>query len=219
MSIDLSSEVTAIATVVLAAFAFITAILASLAFWKQLREVHDQAQMLKVESEELAEQRKLNAEQAKVLELQAADLRESLEERKREADEQHRAQAARVFIGASRDSAYHVTAVVNLSDLPAYDAQIWYSSNPDSPYTVGTVLPGERAHAERARQFRYPRKAIEAAVLTFRDAAGVRWVRTPDGTLSEQSHDAAQESVLAALGTPIPEQIGHEDQERPDIPG
>src|SRR6516225_2449889 len=93
MSSDLSAEVTAIATAVLAAFAFVTAILAGLAFWKQSREVRDQAKMLNLESEELAEQRKLNAEQAKVFELQASDLRESLEERRREAAERHQAQA------------------------------------------------------------------------------------------------------------------------------
>src|SRR5215467_4190988 len=102
MSSDLSAEVTAIATAVLAAFAFATAILAGLAFWKQSREVHDQAEMLKLESEQLTEQRKLNAEQAKVLELQASELRESLEERKREAAERYRAQAVQVFIGATR---------------------------------------------------------------------------------------------------------------------
>ena len=77
MSSDLSAEITAIAAAVLAAFAFITAILAGLAFWKQLRGVRGQARMLRIEFERLAEQRNLNAEQAKVLELQASELRES----------------------------------------------------------------------------------------------------------------------------------------------
>jgi len=63
MSVDLSGEITAIATVVLAVFAIVTAVFAILAFRKQSREVSDQASMLKVQSGQLAEQRKINAEQ------------------------------------------------------------------------------------------------------------------------------------------------------------
>jgi hypothetical protein len=46
-------------------------------------------------------------------------------------------------------------------------------------------------------------KAREHAILTFGDAAGVRWIRMPDGTLDEQKHPAARESVFAALGLPL----------------
>ena len=94
MSVDLSGEITAIAIAVLALFAFITAYYARKAFLKQSKELSDQASMLEVQSE----QRKVNAEQIRVRGLQAAELRESLAERKREADERRRAQAARVFI-------------------------------------------------------------------------------------------------------------------------
>ena len=223
MSSDLSAEVTAIATAVLATFAFITAILAGLAYRKQSREVHDQGEMLKLESEELAEQRKLNAEQAKVLELQASDLRESLEERKREAAERYRAQAAQVFIGAEMVDPHRGfwPVVVNGSEFPAYDVQVWgfsaeYSVLSD-PHDLATVLPGDRATVERGGGS--AQEAIQRVVLTFRDAAGVCWVRMPDGTLSEQTRDTAQKSVLAALGALLPEQFGHKDQEQPDIPG
>src|SRR5690242_1084109 len=50
MSIDLSTEVSAVGTVVLALFAVVTAIVAGLAFSKQSQEVHDQAGMLKIQS-------------------------------------------------------------------------------------------------------------------------------------------------------------------------
>ena len=94
MSLDLSGEITAIATAVLAAFAIVTGIYAVRAFRKQSQEVSDQASMLQIQSEQLAEQRKVNEEQIRVLALQAAELRESLDERKREAVERRNAQAA-----------------------------------------------------------------------------------------------------------------------------
>jgi hypothetical protein len=87
---------------VLATFAIATAIVATLAFWKQSREVRDMAEMLKVQSERLADQRRINEEHAKVLELQAGELRESLAERQRETEQRHRAQASCVFITQAR---------------------------------------------------------------------------------------------------------------------
>jgi hypothetical protein len=78
MSVDLSGEITAIATALLAIFAILTTIYAVRAFRKQSQEVTDQASMLQVQSEQLAEQRKINAEQTKVLALQASELGESL---------------------------------------------------------------------------------------------------------------------------------------------
>jgi cbb3-type cytochrome oxidase subunit 3 len=80
MSVDLSGEITAIATAVLAVFAIVAAAFAILAFRKQYKEVSDQASMLRVQSEQLAEQRKVNAGQIRVLALQATELRESLED-------------------------------------------------------------------------------------------------------------------------------------------
>ena len=50
MSVDLSGEITAIATAVLAFFAIVTAIYAIRAFCKQSQEVRDQAEMLMVQS-------------------------------------------------------------------------------------------------------------------------------------------------------------------------
>ena len=72
----LATQLTAAATAVLAVFAIATAWYARKAFLKQSKEVSDQASMLKIQSEQLAEQRRINA-------LQAQDLEESLIERTR----------------------------------------------------------------------------------------------------------------------------------------
>jgi cbb3-type cytochrome oxidase subunit 3 len=126
MSVDLSGEITAIATAVLAVFAIVTAAFAVLAFRKQSKEVSDQALMLELQSEQLAEQRKVNAEQIRVLGLQAAELRESLAERKREAAERRRAQASRIFISAepSPEGSVPIDSflvhIVNTSQQPIY---------------------------------------------------------------------------------------------------
>jgi hypothetical protein len=95
---DIPTWITAIATVGLLAGAIITAIYAIRAFRAQAKEISDQADMLQVQSDQFVEQRRINEKQTEVLDLQAAELRESTEERKREREARHRAQAARVFI-------------------------------------------------------------------------------------------------------------------------
>jgi hypothetical protein len=72
--------ITAIATAGLLAGAYFTARYARKAFLGQ--------------EEQLAEQRGINEKQTEVLDVQAAELRESTEERKREREARHRAQAA-----------------------------------------------------------------------------------------------------------------------------
>src|SRR5690348_2788746 len=76
MSGDFFTEITAIATAVLAAFAIVTAFFAFLAWLGQRKEIEDQAAMLRVQADQLGEQRTINA-------LQAKDLQESLKERER----------------------------------------------------------------------------------------------------------------------------------------
>ena len=204
MSSDLSAELTAIATAVLAVFAIVTAFYARQAFRKQSQEVSDQASMLQVQSEQLAEQRKVNAEQMQVLALQAAELHESLGERKREAEQRRSAQAARVFMSQKIGIVFRQedddepeyfdvsVTVVNTSDRPVYDTALhWHrgSESFDDLFVgepLGTIMPGE----ERSSWRHFPpdtNMAISGAVLTFRDAAGARWMHRPDGTLTEQS--------------------------------
>jgi hypothetical protein len=83
-------------TIVLAAFAIVTAWYARKAFLKQSKEVSDQAEMLDLQRRQLAEQEKTTARQAEVLGLQAKELQGSLEEREREAEQRRRGQAAQV---------------------------------------------------------------------------------------------------------------------------
>lgn len=211
---DIPTWITAIATVGLLAGAFVTAIYAIRAFSTQSQEVKDQAGMLQIQSEQLAEQRRINAQQIKVLDLQARELRESLDERKQEAEQRKSAQAARVFISQKDQPASskawakmwqegdskptypepdHILAsavAVNASDSPIYDAELrWHrgsaSHGDPNPELLGTIMPG--SEAESTRDFPLDTNmAVSGAVLRFRDAAGVRWIRRPDGGLVEQ---------------------------------
>jgi hypothetical protein len=210
MSADVSGEITAIATAVLAAFAIVTAIFAILAFRKQSQEVIDQASMLKVQSERLDEQRKVNAEQVKVLALQAEELRESVgAERKRAAEVRRRAQATRVSlkempfetVPGDGSTGYHAALgtvsspavrvdVKNSSDQPIYGAELrWHRGSEGygepNPQPLGTLMPGEDAKAIRGFS-PGTNLAASGAVLRFRDAAGATWIRRPDGGLVEQ---------------------------------
>jgi hypothetical protein len=138
MSSDLSGEITAIATAVLAAFAIVTAIFAFLAFRKQSDSVADgremigqQKDMLQVQSDRLEtyryqvdEQHQTYAAWVKTLELQASELRESLDERKREAEERRSAQAARVFVSQA-DGVFVANDPSEMSEMLNEDEDSW----------------------------------------------------------------------------------------------
>ena len=208
MSLLGATILTAIATLALAVFAFTTAIFALLAWLGQRREIGDQATMLELQRTQLADQQATNAEQAKVLRLQAVELQESLDERKRQAEREHSYQARLVFLTgdpfrgrASGQTAGgirgigtrppSVTATAhNTSDQPVYDAEFrWHLGSAGhgepNPEPIGTILPGA-AHTS-TRDFP-PGTSLQAsgAVLRFRDAAGTVWIRRPDGGLAEQ---------------------------------
>ncbi len=195
MSLNLSGEITAIATAVLAVFAIITAVYAVRAFRKQSQEVSDQANLLKVQSDQLAEQRNINARQTDVLELQVAELRESLDERKREAGLRYRDQASRVFIAETHQlstaNVPSVTAFIkNTSDQPIYRLELrWHCGSAGygepNPEPLGDLMPG--VETNRTRDFPPGTNiAVSGAVVIFRDGAGVTWIRRPDGGLTEQ---------------------------------
>lgn len=210
MSEIFAGQLTAVANAVLAAFAIITAVLAGLAFRKQSREVSDQAEMLNLQRRQLEDQREATAEQAGVLKLQAAELRESLAERTRQAEQMHRSQAARVFLTedpfkgrSDRSMATYgefigvgprlpsVTATAhNTSDQPIYDAELYWHAGPaghggPNPEPLGTLLPGA-THASTRDFPPGTNLEVSGAVLRFRDAAGTKWTRRPDGYLGEQ---------------------------------
>jgi hypothetical protein len=161
MSEIFSVQLTAVFTAILGAGAIVTAVLAALAFRKQSQEVG------------------LLLEQNSFF----------LEQNKRDTDERRRAQAARVFLGAPPDEGNHVSPYVrNASDFPVYGVRIRYyeSGKLSDPEKLGTVMPGDFAAAKR--QFPTTGKALEHTILTFRDAAGLRWVRMPDGEFWESSY-------------------------------
>ena len=192
MSLIFATQLTAVATAVLAAFAIVTAFYARQAFRKQSQEVSDQAS---------------------VLALQAAELRESLAERKREAVERRNAQASQVHIALkvvakSREGGPEIEAtIVNASERqqPVYDVKLYWHLGPDScgapnPELLGTLLTSR----DESRRREFPRGADPAAcgaALSFRDAFGVNWVKTPDGGAMHADSDLLPDFAKALSGT------------------
>jgi hypothetical protein len=176
----------------------------------QREQLAAQAAANDIQIDASGQQAEAYARQAEVLELQAAELRESLAGRTRQAEQLRRAQAARVFLtedpfkgrGGRGMAAYgesigvdprppSVTATAhNTSDQPIYDAELYWrrgsaGHGDPNPEPVGTLLPG--ATHKSTRDFP-PGTNLEVsgAVLHFRDAAGTKWTRRPDGYLGEQ---------------------------------
>jgi len=191
MSVAVPTWIAAIAAVILAAGAVITAIFAIRVFDRQAQQLRDQE--------------KVNAKLAEVLPLQAEELRDSLRARKR-------AQAAQIFIEVDRiPPASAVTAepgqdeparpspwrlvarVHNTSSQPIYDLHvIWQRGmvRMGKPDRAARLMPGGDASFERLE----PQEAslpvdpgMLGAFLAFRDAAGVRWAVREDGTLTDTS--------------------------------
>ena len=135
---------------------------------------------------------------------QAAEVAILAEQNDRDIAERRQAQAARVYIFVEdvRPRYAHPYAR-NGSDFPVYDAQFWQAdlgglSDPDD---AGMIPPGGGAVCGTPVSYL---DALANTVLTFRDAAGARWIRMPDGTIKEQERGTARESILAALGEPPP---------------
>jgi hypothetical protein len=130
----------------------------------------------------------------------------SLEQNQRDNDVRRRAQASRVFIAAPRDEGRQAIAHArNTSALPVYSVRIRYgtpSGGMTEPEYLATIMPGESAPA--GRLFDEPDEALRLAVLTFRDAAGIEWIRTPDGELWEPSpmREDPRELAEFKLSTP-----------------
>ena len=93
---------------------------------------------------------------------------------------------ASVYIGLPiREVRMVQPSAQNASNFPVYDAQFWYSGDPGSlsgPDDLGTIMPGPAGL--NGRQMRYD-QAVEHAILTFRDAEGVRWRH--GGDIEEQT--------------------------------
>ena len=201
----------AIATLGLLIGAIVTVYYAKKAFGEQARSVAKQSDQLNVQRQQMRLQLAANARQARVLDLQASELRESLARLEREAAERRRAQASQVlfwderlpadpaitsaigYAGAAEaiDGGQHrpvaVAHVKNNSPLPVSRLEFrWHLGivRIGQPDQLSQLLPGAEEQSTRPvdpgdGELRYE------AVLTFRDAAGVTWRRTPDGSLEE----------------------------------
>lgn len=156
---------------------------------------------MELQREQLAAQTVANDIQADATARQVAEFA-------RQAEQARRAQAARVFLtqdafkgrGDRSRAAYgesigigpkspSITATAhNTSDQPIYDAELyWHQGSMVYPTSVpvGTLLPGVTFDSKRD----FPRDTkleVTGAVLRFRDAAGAKWTRRPDGHLEEQ---------------------------------
>jgi hypothetical protein len=189
MSQLVAIQVTAVATAVLAVGAAFTVVFAFLAWRKQSAEVNTLQQQVASEQSVTA----------------------------REAEDRHRAQAAHVFVWQERrlvapsdeDPSAGVGArffayVRNASDQPAYDVCITWrvaKLKPDvrGPRTV--LLPGDQMPSEKLLTPDWPaaRFGDVRAEATFRDAAGARWLRRPDGELVEQRDSELVEQEAGPL--------------------
>jgi hypothetical protein len=219
--------ITAVATAVLAVFAIVTAWYARKAFLKQSQEVRaieeqvsdqknltgQQAELIQIQSgqlealrEQLEDQRQANARQAEVFDLQASELRESLEERKQDADERKRAQAEEVTAWFALTSGKTFAAIIrNASELPVLDvrtffhyvAEKWQAGDWDPQMLGGPVERIRVLPPHQDRQVAIPENIWSQMTevsdnnyvvsIEFTDAAGNRWERDPRGALNPRS--------------------------------
>jgi hypothetical protein len=209
-------------TIVLAVFAIVTAWYARKAFLKQSKEVGDQAEMLDLQRTQLAEQEKTSAKQTVVLELQAADLRKSLEEREREAAARQRVQAEGVTVWLTTDrhpvggTPLQAAVLSNQSIQPIYDVQAylhymeegrlgteWTPAMGGASQIFKIVTPHSDLHvilpqdaSPRPEEDEYDGNAYAASII-FTDAAGNRWERDPRRVLNPAPPDAAYKVTRA----------------------
>lgn len=208
-----SEQLSAVTSAALAVLALFTVVFALLAFMKQAKEVRDQAAILELQRKQLEVQREDSTKQARVLELQADDLGESLKEREREAEDRRRNQAMAVtaWLKQSEDTMFGnlLGAVVsNQSGQPIYDVQAylyymeeyrlgaeWASTTGGASQVIKVVMPHTELHVILPREVSpYPEEdsgRIYRPSVMFTDASGNRWERNPRGVLSSVQPDAA----------------------------
>jgi membrane protein implicated in regulation of membrane protease activity len=205
--------IAAVGTGVLAIFAIVTALYAIRAFRKQSQEVSDQAEMLQVQSDRLEvyrgqvdEQREMNAKYREALDLQASEIRASLDQRERAGEEERRSQAAQVTAWFEQTPgktwAGHIR---NASDLPVFDvrtffyyvAEKWQGGDWDPQMLGGPVEKIRVLPPQQDRFVAIPENVwgqmtdvsanSHVVSIEFTDAAGNHWERDPRGALIARS--------------------------------
>jgi hypothetical protein len=165
------------------------------------------------QSKQLKDQQEINKALAEVLPLQARELRESIDERKRVSEDQRRAQANKVaawfdFKSTSMGDGPPLMAgwgakILNGSDLPIFDVTttFYFVSDPGNgqPWTpiergrsmdrILALPPGEEQFVPIPEVIRNMIKTIGPDVyvvgIEFTDAAGYRWERDARGALKD----------------------------------
>ena len=152
-----------------------------------------------------------------MLELQAKELSESIDERKRNADEQRRSRAALVYMTSSFDPGFHpgpgVIAldreravdleVHNTGHQPIYDVRIkWVDAAKGSQAGAddvrGTLPPGD-THTARRDLPSGTAPGDFIPVVYFRDAALLCWTLLADGQLGEVDPAAPPGAPVIAI--------------------
>ena len=203
-SIVLPTWLGALATVGLLIGAYFTALYAKKAFGEQSKEV----QLIQ---DQLADQREINRRQAAVLDLQASDLRESLEERKRESKRDHKYQAVRVFPFVEpvegQENQYCVI-IKNSSDRPVYNVTLalhWSWADGEETLNLPecldpVMMPDTYTRMPRKGGITCNRPGGSQPVwaqIWFRDAESVQWTVTSKGEIVERN---GPPTFLGALG-------------------
>jgi hypothetical protein len=222
MSLIFATQLTAVATAVLAVFAIVTAVFALLAFRKQSREVG-------AIEKQVTDQETLTKQQAELLEIQGRQLDLQQKQFDQQAGERRRAQASRVFMWtefgvypratkaqrASGDGQLEAVTVhiKNTSEQPVYDVVIgWHKGTAPwgEPDEIPGLLPDEQEDRTHTLDPGLPStvdRTLFGAALRFRDAAGAHWLLRPGGQLTEEQPSGngasgpASSAERPALGT------------------
>ncbi|HYB16840.1 MAG TPA: hypothetical protein VEF71_15390 [Streptosporangiaceae bacterium] len=150
---------------------------------------------------QVEDQHVINTPHSEVLELQAREIRASLKERERDADERRRSQAAKVTAWFALDnSGLWGARIRNASGLPVIDVRVFFyhiAEKPGGewePVLRGSPVERLRVIPPQTDRFRaVPEQVtdmmnrvgddIYAVGIWFTDAAGNRWERDPRGAL------------------------------------
>jgi len=202
MSLIFATQLTAVATAVLAVFAVATAYYARRAFLKQSQEVS-------AIERQVSDQEKLTQQQAELLKVQSDQLqlqRQQLEDQRRE---RRRAQASRVLLSAMpytepgtskpADLISVVTVrIENTGDQPIYRLIfLWRDgdgewNDPIDPPDLVILMPGEPYERNFSISPGLPcmsyllDTSLIGEAVVFRDAAGAHWRLYSDGRLREE---------------------------------
>lgn len=189
-----AAQLTAWATLALAILALVAAIFAALAWRAQDHEI-------RTLQGQLAEQKRLTAEQLPVLRGQAIELEASRQQWERDALERREAYVRRVFIWAVinldpervkqpdgsyeyRNAATAATFIRNAGDLPIYDVIFSWAVGDAMGHQITHNKPIMPADPEFSAQWKLPNNAASDSITPaafIRDAAGSRWRVRPDG--------------------------------------